>query len=154
LIYQALTDRDYAAAMARLEEGLAYSKGYDLESTIPYLLVLRARVFLEKGQWQEALDDAAPLLQVGTAVARGLALLVVGSVRLRRGEAGAAPLLDQARDLALAISDIMRIGPMAAARAEAAWLNDDKERMRQELQSAYAFAQHHRDPWRLGELSL
>jgi ATP/maltotriose-dependent transcriptional regulator MalT len=154
LIYQALTDRDYADATARLEEGLAYSKGYDLESTIPYLLVLRARVFLEKGQWQEALDDAVPLLQVGTAVARALALLVVGSVRLRRGEAGAAPLLDQARDLALAISDIMRIGPMAAARAEAAWLKDDQERMRQELQSAYAFAQRHRDPWRLGELSL
>ena len=42
-------------------------------------------------------------------------------------------VLDEARELALATGDILRIGPMAAARAEAAWLEGDKERTRDEV---------------------
>jgi DNA-binding CsgD family transcriptional regulator len=154
LAYQALGERAYADAMARLEEGLAYVRGYDLESTTPYLLALRARAYLDQGLWQQAVEDAAPLLQAGTALARFLAVIVVACVRMRRGEAGADRLLDEARALALTIREIARIGPMAAARAEAAWLRGDTEQMHEELRAACELAEWHRDPWRLGELSL
>jgi DNA-binding CsgD family transcriptional regulator len=73
---------------------------------------------------------------------------------LRRGEPGAGALLDEARELALATGDLMRIAPMAAARAEAAWLKGDKEQIRREIQPAYDLALQRPAPWRLGELSL
>ena len=69
------------------------------------------------------------------------------------GAPGAGPLLDEARELALATGDIMRIGPMAAARAEVAWLGR-QARMREEVQAAYELALKHPEPWRLGELGL
>jgi DNA-binding CsgD family transcriptional regulator len=43
---------------------------------------------------------------------------------------------------------------MAVTRAEAAWLHDDKRKMREELEPAYDLALKHPEPWRLGELSL
>ena len=48
----------------------------------------------------------------------------------------------------------MHIGPVAAARAEAAWLQGDNERTRDEVADAYALALRHPEPWRLGELGL
>lgn len=154
LAHQALGDRDYSRAMALLEEGIAYGKGHDLDSHMAFLFALRARAHLERGLWREAYDDASPLLHAGTTVARVLAVIAAGCVRLRRGEAGAEQLLDEARELGLAMGGMMRIGPMAAARAELAWLKGNKEQMRKELKPAYEFALRHRDPWRLGELSL
>jgi DNA-binding CsgD family transcriptional regulator/tetratricopeptide (TPR) repeat protein len=151
LVQQSLGDRDYAGAMVRLEEGLAYAATHDLP---PYLLVLRARANLERGHWQAALDDSLPVLQVGLAIARVLAAIVAACARLRRGDGDAAPLLDEARDLAMVTGDIVRVGMIAAGRAEAAWLRGNKAQMREELREAYEFALGHRDPWRLGELAL
>jgi DNA-binding CsgD family transcriptional regulator len=48
-----------------------------------------------------------------------------GQCVLISGEAGSAPLLDEARDLALQTGEVQRIAPVAAARAERAWLSDD-----------------------------
>ncbi len=73
---------------------------------------------------------------------------------MRRGDPGAEPLLDEARKLALVTGDIMQIGPMAAARAEAAWLKGDREQIRAEVEAAYELALRHPAPWRLGELGL
>jgi DNA-binding CsgD family transcriptional regulator len=73
---------------------------------------------------------------------------------LRQGDPDAQALLDEARELALATGDIMRIGPMAAARAEAAWLRDDKGGVRAEAGPAYELARQRPEPWRLGEFSL
>jgi DNA-binding CsgD family transcriptional regulator len=154
LVYQALIVRDYAGTAARLVDGLAYTRERDLDSWTLYKLAMRARAYLEQGLWQMAEDDARAVVQAGPTVARVLAIVVLGSVLMRRGAPEAQPLLDEARELALATGDIMRIGPMAAARVEAAWLRGDKEQMRAELHVAYDLALRHPQPWRLGELSL
>ena len=73
---------------------------------------------------------------------------------MRRGDPAAERLLDKARELALPTGDILRIAPVAAARAETAWLKGDKARMRRELHEACELALKHPEPWRLGELSL
>jgi DNA-binding CsgD family transcriptional regulator len=154
LIYEALIVRDYALGETRLAAGLAYTRERDLDSWMLYKLAMRARARLEQGSWQEAEEDACTVLKAGQTVARVVAIAVLGCARLRRGDPSAAALLDEARTLALATGDIMRIGPMAAARAEAAWLEGEKEKLREEISAAYELALQRPEPWRLGELSL
>jgi ATP/maltotriose-dependent transcriptional regulator MalT len=154
LIYQALVARDYALAEERLAAGLAYTREREIDAGTLYKLAMRARARLEQGRWKEASEDAAGILRGGLRIARVVAMVVLGSVRLRQGEPDAQPLLDEARDVALGSGDIMRIGPMAAARAEAAWLKDDKEGVRAEIEPIYELARQRPEPWRLGELSL
>ncbi|MFO0991849.1 MAG: AAA family ATPase [Hyphomicrobiales bacterium] len=154
LACDALMVRDYALARARLAEGLAYTRERDLDRGTLYLLAMRARVHLEQGQWQEAIEDATTVLSASQTVARIDAIIVLACVRLRQGDPRAAMLLDEARDLALAAGEIQRIAPMAAARAEAAWLAGEEQRIREEMEPAYDLALKHPEPWRLGELSL
>ena len=154
LAYLALTTRDYARAAERFAAGLAYARDRDLASWF-YTLAGRARAHLEQGLWQRTSDDASAVVQAApTAITRVMAVIVLGCVRLRRNEPGAEALLDEAREVALATGDLMRIAPMAVARAEAAWLKGDKAQMRAELEAAYALAVQRPEPWRLGELSL
>jgi DNA-binding CsgD family transcriptional regulator/tetratricopeptide (TPR) repeat protein len=154
LIYLALVTRDYALTEKRMAAGLAYTRERDLDAAMFYKLALRARARLEQGRWKEASDNAASVLRAGLRVSRAVAVVVLGLVRLRQGEPDAQALLDEARELALATGDILRIGPMAAARAEAAWLADDKEGVRAEIEPIYGLARQRPEPWRLGELSL
>jgi DNA-binding CsgD family transcriptional regulator len=73
-------------------------------------------------------------------ISRVPALLVLAQLRTRRGDPGAQELLDEALSLALPTETLMRIGPVASARAEAAWLADDVERAREEALRAAPLA--------------
>ena len=155
LAYQALVARDYARVGHLFADGLTHTREHDLDFWTLYMLAQRARAHLEQGRWREADNDANAVLRTApTAITRVVAAVVLGCVRTRRGDPGSEPLLDEARELALATGDILRIGPMAAARAEAAWLEGDNERTRDEIADAYALALRHPEPWRLGELGL
>ncbi len=154
LIYQALVARDYAGTEERLAEGLAYTREREIDAATLYKLAMRARAHLEQGRWKEASDDAACVLRGGLRMARVVAMVVLGTVCLRQGKSDGKALLDEAREVALGTGDIMRIGPMAAARAEAAWLKDDREGVRAEIEPIYELARQRPEPWRLGELSL
>lgn len=154
LIFQALIIRDYPSFAARLADGLAYARAREFDSGTPYMVAMRARAYLEQGLWQDAEHDAKDVLRAGETVARLIASVVLGCVRIRRGDCDAQPLLDEARERALAAGEIHRIGPMAAACAEHAWLKGDKAQMREELRYAHELALKHPEPWRLGELSL
>jgi DNA-binding CsgD family transcriptional regulator len=81
-------------------------------------------------------------------------LLVLGRVRSRRGEEQAWEVLDEALALATATGELLRIGPVAAARAEAAWLMGDLGRVREEARSAFALAVKRDDPWTIGEVGF
>ncbi|HEY6665895.1 MAG TPA: AAA family ATPase [Propionibacteriaceae bacterium] len=91
---------------------------------LAYLQACRARLELARGQWDAAV--AAAQLAFGSQPAsRCAALTVLSSVRVRRGDAGAAELLEEARQLADQIDELQRIGPVAAARSEHAALRGD-----------------------------
>jgi DNA-binding CsgD family transcriptional regulator len=74
-------------------------------------------------------------------------------VRVRRGDPGAGEVLDEARRLAAATGELQRIAPVAAARAEAAYLAGEPAQAREEAHAAYALAVGHDNPWALGELA-
>jgi DNA-binding CsgD family transcriptional regulator/tetratricopeptide (TPR) repeat protein len=152
----AVMTRDYTLAERFLQEGLAYCAEYDLDSWATYMGAWQARASFEQGSWDDAAQEATRVLERSRlpAAAKIPALVILGSVRVRRGDPGSTALLDEARTLALATGELQRIVPVAAARAEAAWLRGDQEQCLAEACVGYELLLRHTYPWKLGELSL
>jgi DNA-binding CsgD family transcriptional regulator len=82
-----------------------------------------------------------------------MALLALGRVRARRGDPEASAALDEAFALAGPTATLQRLGPVHAARAEAAWLGGDLERAAAEARAAYDLAVEKEHAWFTGELA-
>jgi DNA-binding CsgD family transcriptional regulator/tetratricopeptide (TPR) repeat protein len=152
----AVMTRDYPLAERFLQEGLAYCAEHDLDSWTTYMGAWQARARFEQGNWDDAAQEATRVLERYRipAAAKIPALVVLGWVRVRRGDPGSAALLDEARTLALATGELQRIVPVVAARAEAAWLRGNQEHCLTEAREGYELALTHTYPWKLGELSF
>ncbi len=139
-----------------LKTGIAYAAERDLDSHRLYMLAWQALVQMRRGRWPEAVQMATAVLQsVGASViARITALLAIGLVRARRGDPDVAEVLDEALELATTTATIQRLGPVRAARAEAAWLAEDKITARQEADAVYDLAESKQHPWFTGELAF
>jgi hypothetical protein len=137
-----------------LEQGLAYCEQRDLDSWSTYLRVFLARFALDRGAWDEAAERASALLRetISATIVRIPALVIVGLVRTRRGDPGASEALDEALTLALPTGELQRIGPAAAARAEAAWYNNDSAAVLRETEQGLQYGDFSRGPWFIGEL--
>jgi DNA-binding CsgD family transcriptional regulator len=151
----AICVRDYRRAKGYLEAGIAYCAEHDLDFLGSYLRAWQARYWFEQGAWNEAAEEATQLLNQYrlSPIWKIQALLVLGWVRLRRGDPGSEPLLEEAHQLALAASEFQRLAPVASARAEAAWLAGDLERCQAEARVSYDLALAQGDSWLLGDLS-
>jgi DNA-binding CsgD family transcriptional regulator len=82
-----------------------------------------------------------------------MALLALGRLRTRRGDPDAREALDEALELAERTATLQRVGPVRAARAEAALLAGDGDRAANEASQAIELARAKRHPWHIGELS-
>jgi predicted ATPase/DNA-binding CsgD family transcriptional regulator len=154
---QASQARDYAQATRYLHDGIAYCAEHDLDAWGMYMRAWQAYVSFEQGAWDDAAAEATRLLEWYrlAAVVKIPALVVLGRVRVRRGDPGSAGVLDEARTLSLVTGELQEIAPVAAARAEAAWLHGNQEQCLAEAQVGYDLAlKHEADPWTLGELSI
>lgn len=139
---KALDGRRYDVAADQLAKGLEYCSDHGLELFRLYLLSFRARLYLAQGNWAQAAETADMVLRIPrTSISpRITALTVLGLVRARRGDPGHRPLLDEAWDLARPTGEVGRLGPAAAARAEAAWLGCDPEGVASATELALALA--------------
>jgi DNA-binding CsgD family transcriptional regulator len=116
-----------------LRRGVAYCAERDLDAPRLYQVAWLALVRMLQGRWDEAADAAHEVTGEprATTIAKIMALIALGKLRARRGDPGAWTALDEARDLALRTGSVQRLGPMHAARAEAAWIegrHDDAAR--------------------------
>ena len=147
---------NYEAGRRYLDEGIAWCRDRDLDSWMLYMTTWRARLLLETGEWQAAADFAQSVLRHrgASAISRIPALAVLGRVRARRNDPGAQPLLDEGRDLARETGEFQRIAPIAAARAEMAWLRGETTRIAEEVSAAFAASERVHAPWERGELAL
>jgi DNA-binding CsgD family transcriptional regulator len=150
----AICTRSYEAGAENVAAGLSYCSEHELYTHEGYFRAFRARMNLERGAWSEALEEAEELLRYpGLPIASRIpALIVIGVVRSRRGADDALQPLDEARELAFATAEPQRIVPVAAARAEHAWLQGDHAGVWDELRAAEAFAARDQNEWRVGEL--
>lgn len=83
---------------------------------------------------------------------RIVALSVVGLIRARRGHSDVWSPLGDAWTLAKSTGELQRIEPVAAARAEAAWLEGRHEAVAAATDLALELARRRRAPWIVGEL--
>ncbi len=146
----------FADAERYLTEGIQYAAERDLDYATHYMLAWLALTRLYQGRWAEAGDIAQPLAENAhvSAISRIMALVALGRLRTRRGDPGAAAVLDEALELSERTGTLQRLGPVRAARAEAAWLAGDRPRARAEARAAWDLARHHRHAWHTGELGF
>jgi DNA-binding CsgD family transcriptional regulator len=151
----ALRHRAYADLDRYVEDGLAYCTERDFEVLQRYLHAYRARAAFDRARWSEAADAAAFVLHdPGASILPPISSLVVlGLVRSRRGDPGSWELLDRAAALAERQGRLYALAPVAAALAEAAWLEGRDEEIVEVTEAAFALAVA-RGAWReVGELA-
>jgi DNA-binding CsgD family transcriptional regulator len=142
-------------AQRYLADGIGYCEMHDLESWGRYMTAFRARMHLERGDWQAATDDALGIIQHPRAatISKIPAMVVLALVRARRGDPEVDRPLEEARKLALPTGEMQRIGIVTAARAEAAWLKGRGEEALDEVRETFELACAQTDPWAKGELA-
>jgi DNA-binding CsgD family transcriptional regulator/tetratricopeptide (TPR) repeat protein len=137
-------------------DGIAYCADHDLDSWKRYILAWRAVGELNGGHYDDAIATASDMMSdPGTAViSRIPALVAMGLVHVRRGNARSEAVLAEALELAQPTGELQRIGQVAAALAEAAWLDGDAERSLAATELAWDLACERRERWMTGELAL
>ena len=155
----ALNQRSYALAARYRDEGIRYCSERDLDTWGLAMLADQAQADFEQGRWTEATRNLEVVLRDPRASppSRIDALVVLGRVRARRGDPGVWPPLDEALALetGTGTGELQRLGPVAIARAEAAWLGDDPAAARAIVEEALELAERTEgEAWLAGELGF
>jgi DNA-binding CsgD family transcriptional regulator len=133
---------DPRAAIPEFQRGIEYCNERDLDLPLRHLIALLSRCQLMLGHYDEAWQGAQSVLMAMQAApaSRFLALVTSGVILARRGKDGASAMLDEALALATASECINYLGPVRAARAEAAYLAGNLELALAEASSVLALA--------------
>ena len=145
---------EYALAESYFGAGIEYCRDHDLDSWLLYMSGWKARAELEQGCWDAAQDVVTTVLDHPwvSGMNRITPLAVLGQLRARRGDPDALVPLDEALLLAERTGELQRLGPVAAARAEARWLAGQDGAVAGETEVALAMAVAQADAWLTGEL--
>jgi len=133
---------EWERARQVLDEGIAYCRERDLDAWLIYMTAYRARLHLAQGELDAAAVAAQTVLshRSAAAISRIPALVVLGTIRTRRGDPGAQALLDEALALAKKTGELQRLAPVAVARAEAAWRRGDVAAAAEEVREVHAMS--------------
>ncbi len=147
--------RDDPRSADYLERALEFARERELDGYVQYLLGVRANLLLLRGDWEAAERDARGSIALGDQ--RGIslcpALIALGKLQARRGDAEAGATLDDAWRRAVASQELQRLAPAAAARAEHAWLEGDLEATAAAVRACFELAVDRGDAWARAELS-
>jgi len=148
----AVASRLLSDADRQLRSGIAYCTDRDLDSWRLYMAAWLARSLAEQGQYAAAEQCLADPMRHPhiSPVTRVAVLAVAGVLAARRGDATSA--LDEALPLAVHTGESQRLVPVAAARAEAAWIAGRLPDIVADIDRAWPAAIAHPQPWDLGEL--
>jgi DNA-binding CsgD family transcriptional regulator len=156
LVEVAVAHHRHNVARRYLEEGISYcgDRGLDLHRL--YLLRAQAQSELHQGHWDKAASTASAVLRIPrtSITPRIHALVVLALVRARRGDPGHRDLLEEAWELAEPTGELPRIAPVAAARAEVAWLGGDSSAVDEATAGALSVAIENEAGLVIGELTL
>jgi tetratricopeptide (TPR) repeat protein len=148
--------RDDRHALPDLDRALAFVQARELTGWVQHVLGHRARVRLDHGDWAGAEQDArAALAEPVKGGARVVdALVPLGLLQARRGDPDAAATLQEATEHAFATGELQWTAPVAAARAEYAWLHGDDRRAAEEVAGIFELAARAAHRWFAGELAF
>jgi DNA-binding CsgD family transcriptional regulator/tetratricopeptide (TPR) repeat protein len=155
LVMYGVRNRRFELADKHLEPGLAYCTERGLDTPRGYILAHRARLELHRGAWDAAGESAGRVLRDPRSppLGRVWALAALGALRARRGDPNASAPLDEAGPMVEPTGELMQIGPVAAARAELAWLSGDDETVERVTEEPLALALRLRSGWAAGEIA-
>jgi len=145
----------FAEAERYYAEGMAYCEQRELGVYSVCLQGWRAATLGLLGRWGEAAEISAEALgrQDISPVNRLNPLRVLGSIRGRRGEAGAWELLDEALAAAQRLGEPLWIVAVRAARAELRWISGQPDLAAAEAREGYECGLGRTDPWLLGSVA-
>jgi DNA-binding CsgD family transcriptional regulator len=156
LVEAARDMRRYELVDRYRDEAVAYLAGdLDLDLYRRRLVSDLAETALERGRWNEAGELAQTLIdsRTGSRI-RVKALTVLGRLHARAGDSDPWPLLDEGLAIA-SPRDPELLGPLHAARIEAAWLGGDAIVAGDEAQIALTLVMElATDPWWRGEIGF
>jgi DNA-binding CsgD family transcriptional regulator/tetratricopeptide (TPR) repeat protein len=143
-----------ADAERQLRVGIGYCTERGLDSWRLYMLAVLAAALADQGRHDEAQECVAEVLRKPqlAPITRIRITGVAGQLAARRG-AEHAGYLDEALALAGPTGEGQRLAPIAAARAEAAWIAGCPDRIVVEVDRAWSVSAAHPHRWELGELS-
>lgn len=138
-----------------LTEGIAYATEHDDDYHLQEMLTWQALARLHQGHWAEANETLLKVLPRPNLdlLIHTYALLTLGRLRVRLGEASALAMLDEGLALSIHVG-ALRLEYARAARAELAWLAGDHERAIEEARAVYDIAVSKEHPWIAGELAF
>ena len=119
-----VTIKDYPLGRKNLEEGIRYCEERDLDSLKFYMLGWKGRLELETAHWKEANwiaegliknENLLPVIKIG-------ALVVIATIKMRRGDPDAISLLLEAKNTASVTTELQRIIPVLLALLEYEWI--------------------------------
>lgn len=135
IISNYLLFKEYDLASHFLQEGISYCEERNLDSSKNHKLYLKSTILLETGAWKEAYSIAEHLLanpsQLGT-VKIG-ALIIIATIKLRKGEADALLHLNDLKTLAPKTKEHHTVVLAIIAQLEYEWLTDKKIIAEEEL---------------------
>jgi DNA-binding CsgD family transcriptional regulator/tetratricopeptide (TPR) repeat protein len=158
-LYSLLTvlavENHHRAARDYVDAALGHSSEWGIELSRLYQLAHSARLALDEGRWSEATEPAAQILRIPrtSTTPRINALVVLALVRARRGDPDVHPLLDEAWLLAEPTGELPRLGVVAAARAEVAWLTGRHDAIGPATEETLELALDRQAKWLIGELA-
>ena len=155
LVWLSIRRRAYAFAERYVGPGLEYCDERGLDYWGLVLLASRARIELDRGRWSQAAESVALALRNprSAPVIHALGGAVQGLIRARRGDPESWPVLDTALAHAAPPGELQQLAPVAAARAEAAWLDGRTAAISEEVAPALELALAHGASWEIGELA-
>ncbi|HMB21535.1 MAG TPA: AAA family ATPase, partial [Anaerolineales bacterium] len=147
--------RVYSDGQRWLAEGLEYTTTRDVDFYTIYLSGWQAQMYFDTGHWQEAEEQAQAAIRLSRRLTTTSlpAFITLAHLKVRQGDPEAAELLDRLRARVLSTDELQRIGPVATARAEAAWWQGDRERTIAEATPGYELAVSRNDPWTFGPIA-
>src|SRR5258708_36511620 len=122
-----------------LVNGIAYCEEHDLHSSALCNRTDLAEMLLNAGDWAAAEQLASSMLYIEdlSRVSRVVLLVVLGLLRVRRGDGDPWELFDEARNIVLRADDLQFVAPVLAARAEAWYLGGRPEKIEGEVTEAF-----------------
>ncbi len=148
--------RRYAIADRWLAATIEWAEARDLDYQAAYARAWSARSAAEQGRWVEAADLVAQLERaaIEDRPTRIVLLTVQGRLATRRGEPSGPASLAEAWELASRTGDLQRLWPVAAGRAEAAWLAGRPGDAPALIGDTLALADRLDHHWAIGELAF
>ena len=133
--------------------GLAFCEEHDLSIWGRYLLATRSWIELESGDWHAAADTATLVLAHRCTLSSVQARIVIALLRARRGDPDPWTPLAEADRVARGTEQLWWLWQVAAAKAEALWLEGRGGEVEAATEDTYRLALRLRSPWVAGDLA-